>query len=259
MFGSLAQVILASLLVGGSTLAHRLWGARTAGLVSALPAVVGPVLLITADDHGALFTARAANGTLLGLAALAAFVLVYARMASRAGWVASLLAGWLGAVLVAVPIGWAGGELGFPGGLVVASVSLWLAHRTLPNLPVRSIAPVDPPGGREILVRMALTAALVAGLAAAAGAFGPLVGGMLAALPVLASVLAVLTHRRYGAGAVVALLHGMLSGMAGFVGFCVVVAALVVPAGILTAFGLAALSAVGLQVVAHDPRRLASP
>jgi hypothetical protein len=73
------------------------------------------------------------------------------------------------------------------------------------------------------------------------------VGGILAALPALASVLAVFTHRQDGAAAVVALLRGMLSGMAGFVGFCAVIAMLIVPAGTATAFATATLTAIGLQ------------
>ena len=43
----------------------------------------------------------------------------------------------------------------------------------------------------------------------------------------LASILAAFTHRQEGAAALVALLRGMLAGMAGFVVFCVTVAGLV--------------------------------
>jgi hypothetical protein len=96
----------------------------------------------------------------------------------------------------------------------------------------------------------------VATLATTADLFGPLVGGMLAALPVLASVLAVFTHRQYGAVGVVGLLRGMLSGMAGFVGFCAVVATLIVPAGTAAAFAVATGVAIGLQVLAlENPAR----
>ncbi len=74
------ELVIAPILVGGSTLACRWWGARIGGLISAFPAVIGLVLLITAHERGALFTARAANGTLLGLVALSGFVLVYSRL-----------------------------------------------------------------------------------------------------------------------------------------------------------------------------------
>ena len=78
---------------------------------------------------------------------------------------------------------------------------------------------------------MVLTAVLVVSLAAAASRLGPVVGGVLAALPALASILAVFTHEQHGAHALVVLLRGMLSGMAGFVVFCALVAVLVDRAG----------------------------
>jgi hypothetical protein len=51
---------------------------------------------------------------------------------------------------------------------------------------------------------MAACFALVVALAAAASALGPAAGGVLAALPVLASVLAVSTHRARGGAEAVA-------------------------------------------------------
>jgi hypothetical protein len=99
---------------------------------------------------------------------------------------------------------------------------------------------------------MGLTAALVVLLTIASELTGPEIGGVLAALPVLASVLAVYTHRAYGSGAVVALLRGMVSGMAAFVGFCAIVALLVVPAGTAVAFLVGAVSAVAVQLLALD-------
>jgi hypothetical protein len=88
---------------------------------------------------------------------------------------------------------------------------------------------------------------LVVSLAAAASRFGPVVGGMLAALPALASILAVFTHERYGPLALAALLRGMLSGMAGFAVFCLLVAVLVDRAGVGATFAAAALAAVAVQ------------
>ena len=94
---------------------------------------------------------------------------------------------------------------------------------------------------------MVLTAVLVVSLAAAASRLGPVVGGVLAALPALASILAVFTHEQHGAHALVVLLRGMLSGMAGFVVFCALVAVLAERAGVGATFTAAALAAVCLQ------------
>jgi hypothetical protein len=97
---------------------------------------------------------------------------------------------------------------------------------------------------------MATAALLVVLLSAAAGALGPLAGGMLAALPVLACVLAVFTHREAGAPAAIGLLRGLLAGMASFVVFCQLIAMLIVPYGIAPAFEAATVAAVGVQAVA---------
>jgi hypothetical protein len=76
---------------------------------------------------------------------------------------------------------------------------------------------------------------------------GATVGGVLAALPILACILAAFTHQRHGSGAATQLLRGMLSGMAGFVVFCVLVAALVETAGAVATFTAATVSALLIQ------------
>jgi hypothetical protein len=235
VYDVLAPVIAGPALVGAATIAARRWGQRVGGLVSALPAIVGPVLLIGAERHGAAFAAEAATGTLLGLAALAGFALVYGRVALRARWPASLAAGWLaaaavGAVAQEVQVGLAAATL-------VATGSLALAHQALPD--VREPAGVEVRSPVDLALRMVLTATLILVLAAAAGPLGPRVGGILAALPVLACILATFVHARHGGAAAVQLLRGMLRGMAGFVAFCVLVAALLPVCGIAAAFTLA--------------------
>src|SRR5690242_16910442 len=124
----LIEVVLAPALVGAATLAARRWGERIGGLVSAFPAIVGPVLLVDALEHGTGFAGRAASGTLLGLIALSAFALAYARAAARGlGWPAALAVGWAaaGAAGLAVSRVAAGPVVG----LAAAAVSLLLAHR----------------------------------------------------------------------------------------------------------------------------------
>ena len=73
--------------------------------------------------------------------------------------------------------------------------------------------------------------------------FGPAVAGILAALPTLASVLAVFTHARFGGDALVSMLRGMLGGLAAFVIFCALIAQLIEPAGVAVAFLLAIAAA----------------
>jgi hypothetical protein len=239
----LLELVVAPALVGASTLAARRWGQGIGGLVSAFPAIVGPVLLIAAHEHGSAFAARAASGTLLGLVAMSGFVLAYGRTAVHAGWGTSLVVGWIAAAALAALLGAV--EVGPLAGLAAATLALVVAYRALPR---GAAAPGAPPTPRwDLPLRMALTAALVVSLTAAASRLGPVVGGVLAALPALASILAVFTHEQHGAAALAALLRGMLSGMAGFVIFCLLVAVLVDRAGVAATFTAAALAALAVQ------------
>lgn len=254
----LVELVLAPMLAAAATVTARRWGPRMGGVVSAFPAIVGPVLVIAALEHGSAFTARAANGTLLGLVALSGFAFAYGRTAVRERWPLSLAAGWACAAFTALGVGLTAGGAGSPVGLLAALLSLAIAHRALPpasaaDARAGGFGPAESSNGigvdSTIPLRMALTALLVVSLSAAAGALGALVGGMLAALPVLASVLAVFTHRAHGGPAVIALLRGTVAGMAGFVAFCEVVAVLIVRYGIAPAFGVATVAAVMMQAI----------
>lgn len=95
---------------------------------------------------------------------------------------------------------------------------------------------------------MALTALLIVLLSAAASRFGPVVAGILAALPTLASVLAVSTHRCHGHDALLDLLRGMVGGIVAFATFCAIVGGLVDHAGVAPAFALGTAAAVAVQI-----------
>jgi hypothetical protein len=248
----------ASMLVACSSLAARRWGLRIAGIVSAFPAIVGPVLVLVAVEHGPDAAARNAEGTLLGLVGLAAFTAAYGRTAMRGGWITSLLIGWTAAVVAGLAAAAVGSGAGWPIGLLAASLSLWLAHRTLtpgPGAPAPMVVRQSSDARTHVLGRMALTALIVVALTAAVRVLGPLAGGILGALPVLASLLAVLTHRGIGAEAAVALLRGTLAGMTGFVAFCQIVALLITREPLVPVFAAATLAALLAQAPALRARQ----
>jgi hypothetical protein len=245
---------LSPALVALSTLAARRWGAVVGGAVSAFPAVVGPVLLIVAIDHGRAFAARAAGGTLLGLVALAAFGLAYGWAALRWTWSLSLVIGWLAACAAATATGLLADGAGSFTGLIVAISSLGIAavalpadRRTAASRPIQAQSVSTPLSRHPVLMRMAVTVLLVAALSLAAGVVGPVIGGMLASLPVLASVLSVFAHRGAGTEALIGLLRGMLTGMAAFVTFCEVIALVIRGHGLVPAFLMATAAALIVQ------------
>jgi hypothetical protein len=252
----LLELLLAPLLVGAATLAAQRWGERTGGILSAFPAIVGPLLLVSFSEHGAEFARRVADGTLLGLAGLSAFTVAYALTARRRSWLWSLLCGWVAAAGAdaLVELLFSSRRPGLDCAVAVASVlaaNAWL-RRLIEARDAGSLCATAfvERSASAVLSRMAAAAVLVVALSGAAGALGAGVGGLLASLPVLASVLAVFTHRDEGSPRLVGLLGGMLSGMAGFIAFCAAVAALIVPLGAVAAFSLGALLAAGLQLAA---------
>jgi hypothetical protein len=237
--------VLAASLVAVSTAAARVWGHGIGGVVSAFPLIVGPALLLAAIRQDAAFAATMATATLLGVVALSGFVLVYGRTARRCGWPLSLGLGWAAAALLGLLVGRVGG--GLFAGLLAAIVSPALAYAALPR--TRGVDVHASLPRWELPARMALTALLIVGLVVAGERFGPMVAGLLAALPTVASVLAVFTHARHGRDALVAMLRGMLGGLGAFVSFCALVALLTEPAGVIPAFGLATGTALLIQLV----------
>src|SRR3974390_1615945 len=129
---TLIALVMAPALVGVSTVVARRWGERAGGVLSAFPAIVGPVLLIVALAHGARFAAPAANATLLGLVSLAPFAVPYGRRAPGRGWRSSLLAGWACAALAGLAVGLAAGGAGSPAGALIAAPAVAPAWRGVP-------------------------------------------------------------------------------------------------------------------------------
>ena len=249
---------LASTLIALATLAGRRWGHGAGGLLSAFPLVVGPVLLVAAERHGTAFAAQAACATLVGLVSVVAFAIAYGRSARRRGWPSSLIAGWTAAILLGLAAGSA--EVGLVGATAIA-VGAIVAARL--GLPVAAPPPRVPSPRGELAARMVLTAALIVAISLAADHFGPVVAGVLAALPALASVLAVFTHRSYGRDALLHLLRGMTVGLTAFAAFCVVVGGLIDRTGVAAAFTLATLAAMAVQAITirasiAQPRNAAS-
>lgn len=231
------KVLLAPTLIALATLAARRYGPAVGGWLSTLPLIAGPVLLIYALQHGTLFAERAAEGTLIGLLALSLFITVYARLAPHRGVAVSLLAGWSAFfALTAVTVAWRPPV--HVAALLVAGALIGAAALTRRSHPPHDLAPRGR-GGTLLAARVLATATLVLGLSELSGALGPQLGGILVAFPVLASLLAGFTHASDGGPAAATLLRGMITGLIGFAGFCLVAAlelrALGVAAGLLAA------------------------
>ncbi len=239
-----AKLFLSPLCVIGVSLVGRRWGLAVAGMLAGFPVVAGPILLVETLLHGRDFGAGAAAGALLGLAALAAFVVVYGRVAVTAGPLPSVLCGWtafLVGVAVLNPV-----EPPLALSLVLVCACFALGLRLLS--PVSSPFPAaSVPPGWDLPARALAALGLVLILTALSGALGPHLSGLLAPFPVITSILAVFTHAQGDVGQVGVLLRSFLFGLYGFAAFCLTLAVALPTLTTAAAFALATVAALAVQ------------
>jgi hypothetical protein len=243
----LVKLTLAPALVVCSSLAGRRWGHALSGLLVAMPLVAGPILLITELEHGARFASRAASASLLGLVALATFVVVFAQVAHRAGWPSAVLAGWAAFVAVALAFGQTTIAAGWA--LALAFAAFAIGPRLLPRDPPERERPLARLPAWDLPARAVATALLVLGLTGAAAGLGPTLTGVLTPFPVSNTVLAAFVLVLEGPVQLDAFFRGFLRGAYGFATFCFLVAVLVIPLGVVGAFALALGGALAVQTV----------
>jgi len=215
MTALLLRIALAPVLVGGSTLAAKKWGAAVGGWMLGLPLLSGPISVIMFTERGSGFAQSAARGTLFGLVATASFCAAYAAASRRWPWWGSLLVGYSAFAATAGLFSLVHLSLG--GSLLLVATAL-VALVLATGRPGEARPAPEPPRW-DVPVRMALTGLLVVIVSLAAGYLGPEAAGMLAPLPVLGAIMAAFTHRRCGAGAARRLLHGAVVGTWGAVAF----------------------------------------
>lgn len=240
----LLKLALVPALIALITLAGRRWGAQVAGWLSAFPVVSGPILLFIALEQGPVFAAQAAVGTSSAVLCALTFGLVYAWAALRLAWPLAALLGFACYFLSVALLAWWAPPL--PLSAVITTVSLLLASRLYPQAELAPEA-ARPHSRADIPLRMIAAAVLVLLVTHFSARLGPRLSGLYAMFPVMASVLAVFSHRQQGAGFAVLLMRGMVLGYWGFATFCGVLALALPRLGIAGAFGAALAAAVTVQ------------
>jgi hypothetical protein len=236
----LFKLILVPFLIGALSLAGRRWGPAVGGWLAGLPWTSGPVALFLALEQGTTFASNAAQGTLMGLVAVAGFCMAYSVTAKRRGWLASLLAGWA-AFLVITP---ALNRLTLPLGVAFGGTLMVLAAVTA-VLPEGGAAETPRPSPWwEIPLRMVAALAMVLLITGAASSLGPRLSGLLSPFPIYATVLAAFTHQFEGAPAADRLLRGVMVGSFSFALFFAILAGTLPSWGLATSFGAAILGAI---------------
>jgi len=248
----LLKIAVTPLLVAAVSLAARWWGPTIGGILMGLPWFTGPVLYILVQDWGSEFGVAACLGVLLGVVCISAFILAYGLVATIAAWP------WCLAAAVAAFFGsaWATSDptllprlaSGVAAQLWAAAgagaASLAVAFALLPR-PRTAALPQALPWW-DIPVRMAATAALVAGLVTGADALGPRLTGVLSTYPVILTVVGTFTHQRWGRDAVWRILRGLTASLFAFVVFFLVVGLTLPSVGLAASYALAATCALAI-------------
>ena len=231
----LLKLTITPLLVGGASLAARRWGPAIGGWIVALPLTSGPILFFFALDQGPAFAADATVGTLLGLGAICGFCLGYL-VASPRGAGAAMAAASVGYVAVGLAVQ---PVTGAPFPVLVLAVGAAIAG-------VLRVLPLTTGGGTgrthpawDLPARIVVATLFVVVLTTIAPHLGPVTSGIVTTFPVYVSVLAVFEQLHGGRPGALGVLRGLLVGLFGTVAFYCVIRALVVPAGIPVAFGVA--------------------
>jgi hypothetical protein len=240
------KIGLPVLMIGIVTLVSHRYGPAVGGILGAVPAKGGPILLFLALDQGRSFAATSAAASLGGAGGCGVFCLVYALVCRRVGWPLAGAAAYLAFVAtwaVMLPIS----AWGLAPAFVATFAILIVSRRLLPDAP--------PVAGRRVTVLADLPARMIAGAAmvvfvtTVGPSFGATVSGMLTTVPTVAAVLALFTHAQEGPDRTIGVMRGMTHGLLGFASFLTVLAATLVPLGIPASFALAGSAVVLVQLV----------
>lgn len=238
------KLVLVPALIGGVTLAGRRWGPGVAGWLSAFPVVSAPILFFIAIEQGAPFAAHASAATLSAVLAILLFGISYAWVATRYSWKASTLFSFACYFVAVTALSlWSPSLL--VAGLAV-SAALALAPRIYPT-PASSPATIVSAPANDIWWRMIAGAVLVLLVTHFSSRLGPQLSGLFAMFPIMASVLAVFSHKHSGPAFTIKLMRGMVLGYYAFSCFCLVLALALPVMGIGMAFLLSLVAALLVQ------------
>lgn len=233
------KATLTATVVAMVMLAARAFGPRVAGLLAGLPYTTVPTLVWTGMELGPAMAARVAAGSVTGCAVVVAFAVVYEMTARRCSpGVASLLG--LAALLGAAWLAWAC-DASLPIVVAVAVIACLAALAALGREPQAVPPPRLRPGAAVAMT--AIAAGAVSALASVIALdAGPLLAGLLAALPVVGVLTLTAEHAASGAASVTSFLRGYLVSLLGRVAFGTAFAVSAIPGGIVNALGVGLLA-----------------
>jgi hypothetical protein len=250
------KLIMTPLLIASVTLVGRRWGAGVSGWLMGFPLTSGPVSIFLALQYGRLFAAKAAVGTMGGIASVCVFCLVYSLVARKAGWPVSAAAAIV-AFFVAIFL-WNMASLALIPTMIIDVIVVTLILLAMPWRQTVEGTVATPRW--DIPARMLVATAFVVGLTTFAASLGAQLSGLLSPFPTFSTVIAVFTHHQQGADTASQLLRGVVVGTFSFLSFFLVVAVLLPVVPMFWTYLAATAASIGVNSVAlRFVRRGAQP
>jgi hypothetical protein len=240
------KIVLPVLMIGVVTIASHRYGPAVGGVLSAVPAKGGPIVLFLALEQGPAFAATSAAASIGGAAGCGVFCLVYALVCRRTSWLGAGAAAY-GAFVVIWAVMLPISAWGVGPALAATLAILLVSRRLLPEAPQVQGRRTTSMG--DLPIRMFAGAAMVVFVTTVGPFFGATISGMLTTIPTIAAVMALFTHAQEGADRAVGVMRGLTHGLVGFACFLGVLAFALVPLGILPAFTLAISVVVVVQLI----------
>ncbi|MGC2486316.1 MAG: hypothetical protein WA359_08745 [Acidimicrobiales bacterium] len=245
----LLRVLLVPLAVVAGTLAQRRFGDAVGGLVIGLPLASLPLLWLVALQHGTGFASSMTSALLVGSVAEAVVLWLYAHFTVRFA-PSTALVGALGVFALAAGTV---DVLKFSAILagVITAIGFGAALRWWPATQGVS-SPVQGPSRLWLRIIVATVFTMV--LVSLAGRLGPVLSGLIDALPATSLMMAFLTHQEQGSHASSHFLYGVTRGSFSYLASMIVLAELLRTRNLPLAFGAAMLVALLVQgsFQAHD-------
>jgi hypothetical protein len=253
MFFLLLRVLLAPLAVLIGTMAQRRFGHAISGLIVGLPLTSLPLLWLVALQHGTAFASSMTGALLVGSIAEAVVLWLYARLTTHLSPTLALGGTLVAFALVAGVVNLL--KLSIILAALITAVGFAVALRLWPANANDS----SPQSGRSRLwLRLSLSAVFTFVIVALAGRLGPVVSGLVDALPAMSLMMAFMTHQDHGAESSSTFLRGVTRGSFSYVVAMLVLAETLRSGSVVLAFvmgmGAALVVQAGVQAIDSLPK-----
>jgi len=197
--------------------AERRWGSSAAGWLAAFPTTLPIAVLAVAAELGDRAGSTLALSAAAHVGAQVAFAVTFALLLARRNVVVGLAAGALAFACGSLVIR----TLPAPVAAAAAIPLLAFAPRLLPH---RTPVPAARRSSLGTTALASLVALVLIGIVlTTAKLAGPAAAGAIGAFPALSSALALVIARETGAPAAAGMLRGLITGLPGYLAFCLVV------------------------------------